>query len=73
MGKLNLLVIYDRWDEAEEPGAVADKAPLTRTLDKKEVEGGVVYVLEMTSQAYLTTNEVDRSIWKHWIIITRPR
>jgi PhoPQ-activated pathogenicity-related protein len=26
----------------------------------------------MTSQQYLTTNEVDRPIWKHWMTITRP-
>jgi PhoPQ-activated pathogenicity-related protein len=30
------------------------------------------YVLEMTSQAWLTTNEVDRPVWKHWMIIVRP-
>ena len=26
----------------------------------------------MTSQAWLTTNEVDRPVWKHWMIIVRP-
>ena len=31
-----------------------------------------VYVLEMTSQAWLTTNEVDRPLWKHWLTIVRP-
>jgi PhoPQ-activated pathogenicity-related protein len=30
------------------------------------------YVLEMTSQAWLTTNEVDRPLWKHWVTIVRP-
>ena len=45
MGKLNVVVIYDRWDEPEEQGAVADKAPLTRTLDKKEVEDEVAETL----------------------------
>jgi PhoPQ-activated pathogenicity-related protein len=30
------------------------------------------YILEMTSQAWLTTNEVDRPVWKHWMIIVRP-
>jgi PhoPQ-activated pathogenicity-related protein len=30
------------------------------------------YILEMTSQAWLTTNEVDRPLWKHWVIIVRP-
>ena len=38
MGKLNVVVLYDRWEEADEPGASSEKAPLTRTLDKKEVE-----------------------------------
>ena len=44
MGKLNILVLYDRWEEPEEPGA-GEKAPLTRTLDKKEVEEEVADAL----------------------------
>ncbi len=43
MGKLNIIVIYDRWEEPDEPAA--DKAPLTRTLDKKEVEEEVAEAL----------------------------
>ena len=34
--------------------------------------GRTVYILEMTSQAWLTTNEVDRPIWKHWVTIVKP-
>ena len=30
------------------------------------------YILEMTSQAWLTTSEVDRPLWKHWMIIVKP-
>jgi PhoPQ-activated pathogenicity-related protein len=30
------------------------------------------YVLELTSQSWLTTNEVDRTVWKHWLNIIRP-
>ena len=30
------------------------------------------FILEMTSQAWLTTNEVDRPLWKHWMILVRP-
>ncbi len=30
------------------------------------------YVLEMTSQAWLTTNEVDHPLWKHWLVIVKP-
>jgi D-alanine-D-alanine ligase len=43
LSKLNIIVLYDRW---EEPDATpADKAPLTRTLDKKEVEDEVAETL----------------------------
>jgi D-alanine-D-alanine ligase len=46
VGKLNILVLYDRWEEPEESGsASSDKAPLTRTLDKKEVEDEVAETL----------------------------
>jgi D-alanine-D-alanine ligase len=46
VGKLNVVVLYDRWDPPDEPaGAPADKAPLTRSLDKKEVEDEVAETL----------------------------
>ena len=45
MGKLNVVVLYDRWEEPEDAAASNDKAPLTRTLDKKEVEDEVAETL----------------------------
>jgi D-alanine-D-alanine ligase len=46
MGKLNVVVLYDRWDEPVDEAATAtEKTPLTRTLDKKEVEEEVVETL----------------------------
>lgn len=30
------------------------------------------FILDMTSQAWLTTNEVDRPLWKHWMVIVKP-
>jgi PhoPQ-activated pathogenicity-related protein len=35
-------------------------------------EGQTTFILEMTSQAWLTTNEVDRPLWKHWLIVVKP-
>lgn len=35
-------------------------------------KGCTTFVLEMTSQAWLTTNEVDRPLWKHWMILVKP-
>ena len=46
MSKLKVVVLFDRWEEPEEPGtASSDKAPLMRTLDKKEVEDEVAEAL----------------------------
>ena len=46
MGKLNIVVLYDRWEDPDDTGtAVSDRAPLTRTLDKKEVEDEVAETL----------------------------
>lgn len=30
------------------------------------------YIVDMTSQAWLTKNEVDRPLWKHWMVVVRP-
>ena len=47
MSKLKIVVIYDRVlvDEAEEPPPSAEKSPVVRTLDKKEVEEEVAEAL----------------------------
>jgi D-alanine-D-alanine ligase len=46
VGKLNIVVLYDRWEDPDEStSAPSDKAPLTRTLDKKEVEEEVAETL----------------------------
>jgi D-alanine-D-alanine ligase len=47
MSTLKIAVLYDRvWeDEAEEGSAPAERTPVTRTLDKKEVEDEVVEAL----------------------------
>jgi PhoPQ-activated pathogenicity-related protein len=29
-------------------------------------------ILEMTSQTWLTTNEVNRPTWNHWLVVVRP-
>ena len=43
-----------------------------RLASRAPGEGYTTYVLEMTSQSWLTTNEVDRPLWKHWMTITKP-
>jgi PhoPQ-activated pathogenicity-related protein len=38
-----------------------------------EGEDQMTYVLEMTSQAWLTPGEVNHTIWKHWLTIVKPK
>jgi len=52
------------------------KAPDTnysfRLAGTTKGEGYTVYVLDLISQAWLTTNEVDRTLWQHGLTIVRP-
>ena len=41
-------------------------------VSQTKTEGITTYVLEMTSQSWLTTQEVDRPVWKHWMLIIKP-
>src|SRR5512138_1750641 len=43
-----------------------------RLVNRVAGAGQTTYILEMTSQAWLTTNEVDRPLWKHWVNIVKP-
>src|SRR5436190_21251468 len=35
-------------------------------------EGYTTYIVDMTSQVWLTTNEVNRTLWQHWLTIVKP-
>ena len=37
-----------------------------------EGEGYTMYVLDMVSQAWLTDAEIDRTLWRHWLVLIRP-
>ena len=43
-----------------------------RLITSGKTPAGNVHVLEMTSQSWLTTNEVNRTLWKHWLTIVCP-
>lgn len=42
---------------------------LVKTIQGK---GFTQYVIEMTSQSWLRPEEVDRTLWKHWLRIVKP-
>lgn len=35
-------------------------------------DGQTTFVLDLTSQTWRSADEVDRPIWKHWLVVVRP-
>lgn len=56
----------DKYIEAPDP---AYKYELVNTIPGK---GYTTYILDMTSQTWRSANEVDRNVWKHWMIVIKP-
>src|SRR5262245_40917224 len=52
--------------------ARADTNYSYKLADTMRGEGQTTFVLDMTSQAWLTTNEVDQPLWKHSLVIVKP-
>ncbi len=44
-----------------------------KLLHDEKSDDFTAYLLEMTSQQWLTENEVDKPIWKHWVTIIKPK
>jgi PhoPQ-activated pathogenicity-related protein len=44
-----------------------------KVLKPLQAEGVTVTLLEMTSQKWLTEQEVERPLWTHWITVVRPQ
>lgn len=46
------------------------KYSVVKTIDGPSF---TAYVLDMTSQSWRTSAEVDRTLWQHWLTIARPK
>lgn len=57
----------DRYVHAADP-AYAWK--VARTIPGDEV---TTFVLELTSQTWRTSADVDQPVWKHWLIVAKPK
>lgn len=57
----------DRYVQAPDPNY---KFELVRTIPGERY---TAYVIDLTSQAWRSSSEVDRTVWKHWLTIVKPR
>ncbi|HEX41383.1 MAG TPA: hypothetical protein ENN81_04900, partial [Phycisphaerales bacterium] len=51
----------------------AADAAYSYTLARTDkLEGATAYVLDMTSQSWRSDKEVNRTLWRHWMVIVKP-
>lgn len=50
----------------------ADPAFAWKVVASLPGEGGKAHFIDLTSQNWLTTNEVNRTAWKHWLVVACP-
>jgi PhoPQ-activated pathogenicity-related protein len=43
-----------------------------RIANEVKADGYTTYFIDLTSQAWLTTNEVNRTLWQHWLTVVKP-
>ena len=44
-----------------------------KIVKETPVDGATEFVVELTSQTWRTEKEVDRPVWKHWLIVVKPK
>src|SRR5688572_18582596 len=52
--------------------AAPDSSFSWKVVRQLPAEGATVTLLEMTSQKWLTEQEVERPLWTHWLTVVRP-
>ena len=52
--------------------ATPDPSYAWHTVATNIQDGATVVSIDLTSQTWLTTNEVNRTLWRHWLTIVRP-
>ncbi len=52
--------------------ATPDASYAWRSVGTTHQEGITVARIDLTSQTWLTTNQVNRTVWRHWLTIVRP-
>lgn len=53
--------------------AQPDPAYSWKIVRKRSSKAGAEFVIELTSQKWLTQKEVDRPTWKHWLTVVSPK
>jgi PhoPQ-activated pathogenicity-related protein len=52
--------------------AKPDKSYEWKVVSKSTVPGATVFVVDLKSQTWRTTKDVNRTVWQHWLTIVKP-
>src|SRR5690242_9566175 len=52
--------------------AAPDPAYAWKAVKDVKGDGVTATIIDMTSQRWLTEQEVEQSLWRHWLIVVRP-
>jgi PhoPQ-activated pathogenicity-related protein len=58
--------------EADDYIAKPDSSYAWKLIKTGKGPGFTAYLVDLTSQTWRTTEEVNRPLWKHWLIVIRP-
>jgi PhoPQ-activated pathogenicity-related protein len=53
--------------------AEPDSSYAWKVVATHEQEGATVYVVDLKSQTWRTSEDVDRNLWEHWLIVVKPK
>src|SRR5690348_2165399 len=56
----------DKYVEAPDPSYKYE------LVSKTQGQGYTTFIINMTSQTWRSTGEVDRNVWRHWMILVKP-
>jgi len=78
------LVVVPAFVQAQAPAPASDTTALDRyvatpdpsykyeLVNKVSGKGYTTYIIDMTSQTWRAASEVDRNVWRHWMIMVKP-
>src|SRR5215470_14177990 len=52
--------------------AAPDPSYKYELVSKVQGKGYTTYIINMTSQTWRSTSEVDSNVWRHWMIMVKP-
>jgi len=53
--------------------ATPDPSYQWKIIAQQDLPQGRVYIIDMTSQTWLSSAEVDRPVWRHWLTVVKPK